>query len=501
MNKKITILKTLNGFRIQVDKKGYIKDTHIFIRRIVEENLITKKFNFQKRYFEIDKKYYLFDSFNNILFLPLIILEKTIDFIESHKGYYVEIEELEPIPGKKIDINLVDWFKPRNELQAKGIEFLHSDPNQRFKGLSLQPGAGKTASVIQFVSQIKRRAWIGQSGLKDEWHKDFLKFTDVKSEDIYIIEGRNSLMDLIENIDKDINPKVILASLGTVDKWANRKGDYQQIDHFAKMIDLFNIGIKAEDEVHRRFFLRLVCDIQTNPKYYIPLTATFIVTDPSTKEIYEKHYPKEIRFGEDLVRKYINVYCVKYNLSGILPKKTFMKQNGYSHVAYEKTLLDKKVYKDMFSKYLSNILNLSQMTFFDIDKEEGRKLLLLFSTKNMCEKVKELLLKEYPDKKIETFLGGDDNQILRDNEVIVSTPKSAGTGKDIPNLLIVNRWVCVDSEAENRQNIGRLREIEDEEVKFYYVADINVPKHLEYHSKIIHYFKDKVKSHKEMFLY
>ena len=105
----------------------------------------------------------------------------------------------------------------------------------------------------------------------------------------------------------------------------------------------------------------------------------------------------------------------------------------------------------------------------------------------------------------ETFLGTKDKDKLKylKHEIIITTPGSCGTGKDIPGLMTTLCLHTVSSTQKNKQIIGRLRNIGkefDHEITptFGFSVCEDIPKHREYYHKRKVAFEKKEKSWKTL---
>ena len=67
-----------------------------------------------------------------------------------------------------------------------------------------------------------------------------------------------------------------------------------------------------------------------------------------------------------------------------------------------------------------------------------------------------------------------------------------GAAIDIKNLRVVLTTSTLFSQTANRQLIGRLRELKDRDVKFFYIYCSNLNKHVYGHNKRKEVFRDRV---------
>ena len=198
---------------------------------------------------------------------------------------------------------------PRDEEQEKAIEFLLQDEKQLM--LCLNTGGGKTYCTINALSQMKKRSMVivDKEKIMLQWKESFLKFTNLKEDDIYLISGRDSIEKIMKN-KKDCNIKVFIASHRTLSSYAE--------DDWSKLTDFFNkikIGVKVYDEAHVEAKNIFKIDCYTNTFKTIYLTATPARSNPQEDKVFQysidtiPQYGLEKKFDD----KYIIAYYVSYN--------------------------------------------------------------------------------------------------------------------------------------------------------------------------------------------
>ena len=69
--------------------------------------------------------------------------------------------------------------------------------------------------------------------------------------------------------------------------------------------------------------------------------------------------------------------------------------------------------------------------------------------------------REYPELKVTKYMGGVSRDVLKENDIIVATHKSASTALDIKNLLVCVNIVSFNSQVTAEQMLGRLRKLKD----------------------------------------
>ena len=335
-----------------------------------------------------------------------------------------------------------------------------------------------TATSIVAISKIGRRALICVPFMLEQWVKSIKKFTKLKDDDIYVIQGMASFAKLMARIDKSLHPKIIIISIPTLRMYADGAENYHNFPNFDKLCDHLKIGVRVVDEVHLNFQTNLLFDMRMNNAVTIPLTATFDNSSQSVKIIFENHYPRRERFGENHYKRYVDVYAYGYRLGFTPPSNAYRGREGYSHTKFETWLLAKKnrrVLEDIKSRVYAPIINSHYINKAD-PKE---KLLVLAATVEMCKNLKESYTEDYADKKSSIYIGGTKDEVLDENDIIVSTPRSAGTGRDIKDLRTTLMTVSVRSSPLNKQVMGRLRELPSGNTPEYvYCHCLDIPQHV-----------------------
>jgi len=93
---------------------------------------------------------------------------------------------------------------------------------------------------------------------------------------------------------------------------------------------------------------------------------------------------------------------------------------------------------------------------------------------------------------VATFNQGDPQSNLYESDIVCTTLKSSGTGKDVEGLRSVILTVAIDSPDANEQARGRLRYIDnDTPVEFNYLSCQSIDTHMQYSdNKSLDDFKD-----------
>jgi len=138
------------------------------------------------------------------------------------------------IPGDNIDIQ--DHIVPRNERQKLAIDFLCNNKNGILK---LEPGSGKTVIAISAISKVKEKTliFIHKDSLRKNWYDEFLKHTNIKEEDIFLLS--TSPKKYKDGFQKPIIISTIQSFVSGIKK-----------KDFINELNKYNFGIVIFDECH-----------------------------------------------------------------------------------------------------------------------------------------------------------------------------------------------------------------------------------------------------------
>lgn len=454
---KVAVIATSQSYRVRVSEAGVIHGTHVYLGDFISP-LNDWRFNPQTRQRTLDKRYYYYHRPSQTLYLPRYDLDRFITHCTT-RGCEVDVQELSVVDGASVDIPIQPWFTPKDERQAKVIEHL-SVSDERVLGVALQTGGGKTAATIKALSLLGQRSLITMDSRLNQWHEAILKFSQLKEEDIYVIQGAYSIEYLLENIDVTIFPKIILGSTPTLRAYAMDEQAYEGFPLFDEFCQRVGIGVRVVDEVHRHFHANLILDLRLHAAKVIVLTFTFENSRDNIRAIFDSHYPPSIRFGGDAYKAYINVYAYMHSSgsNGPLPKKAYQGRDGYSHTRLEAYLLKHRhLLEYMWDNVYSPIIH---QHFINRDANVKR-MLILCATVAMCEFIAQRIHRELQGYTASVFVSGTSREVFETSDFIVSTPGSAGTGTDIPGILTVYCSVSIRSSPTNKQILGRARERAD----------------------------------------
>lgn len=304
--------------------------------------------------------------------------------------------------------------------------------------------------------------------------------------DDLVVCDRGGIEDLADNIaNGTINPKIILMPLTRYTSYLKR-GRVEDLPNLDEQFSKMGIGLRIADEAHESIHQVYISMLFGNFKKFIGLSATLEADDELTNRVYSWVYPKAIRFKEPEKPKYIKIVAYHHRID--LRKYRIKSQGfgGYSHISFETSIRKSPKIMNHYYELVKDCFD----TFYIQEYLDKQKCLLFFATVEMCRIITERLQRDYPGLDIVKFTGEESKlnpDAYREHDITVTTPKSCGTGKDIPYLAVVISPYCVSSMQLNDQMKGRLRPIDKwwegvDPVYVYFVCD-DIPKQRDYHMK------------------
>ncbi len=413
-----------------------------------------------------------------------------------------EVSYHKPKKGAKVEMNFIAKFK-MSELQERCLNFIREPFVRRVA--PLQTGKGKTALALYYMCELGERTLITMNAKYiPRWVMDLAgeeAKVDLLPEDLIIVHGVKELKKYIRQVRSDeLEFKVMLVSNTTLqlfyeDVFANPQ-DWKKLG-IKQPSDLFlvlKIGFRIRDEAHEHLHFNFKFDLFTHVRKTLDLSATLIYDDQGMERMSKIVYPIEDRFDQGKWDTYIEVYSVEYRLKPTTKLKwTQGWQGPYNHNQLEASILANNVY---LSDYKTIVLKLVESLFIEPVLAEGKRevCLIYASTKEMCTKLQGFLQSTFNELDVNRKIGEDDYDELLTADIIVSTPKSAGTGVDIPRLGVIINTVNISSTQAVVQMAGRLRPADDIVSKFYYLTCLDIPQHVKYHNEKRTKLKGVVKS-------
>ena len=379
------------------------------------------------------------------------------------------------------------------------------EPGAR-KVVSLPPGEGKGLIAMTVAVKLNQRAcMLLLPRYKDKWVKE-LKETYVDIEDKLLV--LDDVPKLIRYLDKlragleDSNEVQFIVLTTTTLKlyqklWWERgcKGDVTMVNP----IDIWRvmrIGYRVTDEVHEHFHNNFLIDLQTHIPKTLYLSATLDPSNEFLKRMYRIMFPIKERMGTDRIKKYIDVYPIRYRHLNILNWR-YMRDGMYSHVMYENNYIgDKPNKKRRRESYFKLICKLLDTHFFEVRKP-GQKAIVFFAQVEMCNYFRDYVKQVYPNEDIRRYVFEDDYTELMEGTLLISTPGSAGTAVDIRGLITNIMTLSIRSIQQNLQIMGRTRELKQhpgQHPRFVYLVAEDMERSEFYHQEKLKLLADRTHS-------
>lgn len=399
------------------------------------------------------------------LFLPRGTHISKIEMITDAKAKYINDSD----PYKEMKRQHYSLYDPRNEIQEESIKFLTSEGKQL--ALNLVPGAGKTFCVAYSSTKLKLKTLVitPNESLKQQWIATYHKMFDYRPSELMNIAGSNIMNAIVEDM---VDPaEVYFVNHQTLRSYLTANNGYMLHKFFKKL----NVGIKVYDESHMEFANILLMDFFSNTDRTWYLTATFDRSDKTESACFKRAFNSVSTYGEieskEVMAKHVIYHVVNIN-SNISPKDraTVIGWQGMSSISYGKYAFFTDI-NDTAYKTILEILN-------KLKDVEGKTLIFIPLIDAVDEVVKKLK-KDYPDKSISAYhskLSKEEKDSAEKKDIIVSTIKSCGTGRDIPGLRTVICAEPIASKVVAEQMFGRLRPYaKDKDTFFFDIVDICIP--------------------------
>lgn len=317
--------------------------------------------------------------------------------------------------------------------------------------------------VSAVIKNSMRTAIVVKAEYVEKWTNDICKYIDLKEEEYFTIQGRDSITTLNNMPKKELNNvKFIIISIRTfkfyIEEWEKDENSVPFPPYeFAKK---FQIGTLLNDETHQEYEALFKISLFIDAKKYIGLSATMISGDKAKDSMYKLLFPMRYR-ASNLVeyKKYITMVAIDYIINGNLVHKT---HRGYNHIKYEQSMTRKAL---IFSDYKQMMIDLVEEYYYS-RREKGDKCILFFATVDLCTIMQKTLKGHFRSLDVRRYTGDDPLSNILTADITATTNKSAGTAVDIPNLITVVQTVPISSIQLNIQTAGRLREIEGKETMF-----------------------------------
>jgi superfamily II DNA or RNA helicase len=389
-------------------------------------------------------------------FLPL----KNLEIIDHRNDYKVT----DPI---SVRMN----GAPRNDIQKDALNYLFDEMNnfrQHTRILDLPTGAGKTFLALCAIARLKAKACIfvhKTTMIETPWIKDILQFTDIKREEICILQGTDKIKSAMKHPEKY---KIFICVHQTFEVLAKRNDGEELIK---QMYDTLGIGLNIIDEAHKMLLNVFLINMYCPPIYTLCLTATLGRNDYKENQIFRYILPVEdsFRCNSYVETEKIITYCPRTfeTEMGEDWKKKFAMDTGVRMSTYCSYIATEE---DVFRTFYRHIKE-AVINIFDVNPDA--RITILLGTLELVQKVYDEIATDF----VENTVGNFTSMVPvkkrveeLEKQIIISTNKSMDSATDcaVDNLILC---VPISSEIELTQMIGRIRH-KDNHPDPYFVYDI-----------------------------
>lgn len=320
------------------------------------------------------------------------------------------------------------------------------------------------------------------------------------------VSGSAELKKLIDDaLDGNLTTKIIMISnityrtyIEAYEKFGEAMTEFGWAVPPPRFHELIGAEVQINDEFQDDPGLTFRCDIFTNVKKQIYLSATPFTGSDYVTDMIEVMLPEHTYCPLPAYDRYIDVISLYYNDVGVKPKDYLTPfKNTYNHARYEKQMLKNK---KRLIKYQTNVATIANGLFVK-DRQPKQKMLILCATVDFIMALTKFLSMKFPELKIGSYVSGTPYQKVLEQDITVSTIKSAGTGVDIPNVRETLLLQATDSKKDNIQILGRLRHMKDypdHTPRLTYMVCQDIPKHLTYAKNKRGHFEGRVRNHRIM---
>lgn len=427
-------------------------------------------------------------------------LPDLLKFMEENGYSKSRIQVLDEKVIDAVDVKLKlknPKIKPRNEMQEEYTEFMGGPKPLVVNNMGT--GQGKTFCAIWTAVQMGKRVLITVlPRYVDIWVKAFGEFLDIHPTDILIADTFG--IEKLHQIMKDglINPSIIILPLTKIDVYIKRMKDDPSIPGLDEVFNDMRCGVRIIDEAHESIYSVYMSLMFGNHMKTMALSATLKGDDDFINSMYNQIFPPHCYLRPPEYTKYIHVIAYSHRMDVNKYKINAKGFGGYSHVKFEQGIMKRSYVWEQYYLMLKESFDKYYMDTY----REGQKAMWFFNTVEMCELFLRQLKKDYPDLDAIVFTGEqsakkETKTAYREHQVVITTPGSCGTGKDIPKLYIVFSPISVSSSQRNDQMVGRTRPIDkwwpDLDPIFLYFVCPDIPKQVDYHRKRRQIFDKKMK--------
>lgn len=402
-----------------------VLDPHLsHVIKTVCSNLVTYNFVYDKYKRKMikqkDKGYYTHVPHTNEYRFSI---ENLRDFMLVLGTNQVKREEIKVTHDRNYDISTLGlrFNKAKYKLrpyQNKYSNLLISKDSSNIQLVDLRTGYGKTLLSMHAIVKLNYRLGIIiLPKYIEKWISDVKDTTDIEDEDIYVVQGSDSLIELME--EEDMNYKIIIFSMRTV---ANYIKQYEEtiFTYPVKPDELMQhlgIGTLLNDEAHQEHHALFKASLYFEVRKLIGLSATLVSNQKDIDNMYKILFPDKKRLS-NLVEydKYIYVKAINYRLE-LTRGIQYKRQQGYSHNLYEQSIMRNNV---LLRSYIDMILYYVEESYIS-RRKKGEKLLVFAASIRLCTIIRNYIANKYENLDVRRYVEDDPYENLMEADICVTT--------------------------------------------------------------------------------
>lgn len=359
-----------------------------------------------------------------------------------------------------------------------------------------QTGKGKGIMSISSICEINKAvAILILPRYIDKWIKELKETTDITDDDIVVIQGSKDLiryMDLA--LSKEYKAKIIIFSSRTYSNYIRDYEKCEDLDDFfypimpTDLAETFGLGVLLIDEVHREYNVMFKASLYFNVDLVLGMSATLISMDRNKEKLYQALFPDEVRLSNIDIDRYIRLFEIEYVIDNH-KRINCVTNMGYNHIAFEQSIMRHNQQKKNYTEMLKHFVREGYLN----RRKKGDKLLIFFASIDLCTAMTYVMRSLCPNLTVSRYVEDDNFDSLFNSDIIVTTVLSSGEAFDIPGLITVIQTISTKSPVSNIQALGRLRNLEGKEMRYYQLFSRSIQKHLEYSKFRLSLLKPRVK--------
>jgi len=437
-----------------------------------------------------DKLYYVNDPIENVHRYHINTLK---DFMGYLSMAFVSKDEIQLIMDKKYEVEPLELEKAEDysarEYQQDYIDAVVTKSAYDTKLVDLITGGGKgLIGSFSLVELNMKSAIIVLPKYISKWKYDIQEYTNIDSDDFYIVQGSESLEELVTTGN---NYKVVIFSITTLMNYIKAYLENRSTISVtpSKLMEHLKIGSILVDEVHQHFHAVYTIMMFMNAVRVIGLSATLDSNDKNMKRIYEVMFPSQARISNIIVHDpYLNVVYAKYRLQ-MSSRIQYKRQQGYNHHLYEQSILLNSVFLNNYIRMIEYYIE----KYFITKRSQDEKCLIFAASVRLCTILTNHFKHKYRYLDVRRYVDDDPYENVIDGELTFSTVIGSGTAIDIPKLITVIQTISIGSLQSNVQAAGRLREIKGKEVYYVCLFTPDIPNQVVLHRIRVQVLKNKTK--------